>query len=425
MAPPANWTGAGNVLTVTISSLTNGTGYTFEVRAFNSGGNGPASSHRQRTARRARRARREALSASPTSDSVTYTWTAAVPNGAPVISLRISALRVRRYRAHHLDPNRRCPYRDDLQSHQGHYLHLQRARQSTPSAKAPSLQRTSTPSGKPGAPQNLTATGGPGNIALSWDAPADNGGSAIIVNYRGEKYNTQPPIGAVLVTRSGTTSYTDEQRYHRRHDRVPRPRLNANTNDPSDWATVSGIAQGRSVPGAPTETKGEPRRSAASPTLGKRPRATVARPSVQYEYRHSAVRCRDPLNPLDQNSEWTSVTSENKSFGLPRPQMEHADLCFQVRAVNSVWRRRTMEDREGRPRNTIPGCRTISRRKQTTMHPSGRDHCSLGLSACGSNGGGAHSWVPAPVQDRCGRRMTVTMTTLIPFLVTTPMLAAT
>ena len=38
------WTGAGDVLTVTISGLTNSTGYTFEVRAYNSGGNGPASS---------------------------------------------------------------------------------------------------------------------------------------------------------------------------------------------------------------------------------------------------------------------------------------------------------------------------------------------------------------------------------------------
>ena len=39
-----NWMDAGNVLTVDVSGLTNGTGYDFEVRGYNSQGNGPAAS---------------------------------------------------------------------------------------------------------------------------------------------------------------------------------------------------------------------------------------------------------------------------------------------------------------------------------------------------------------------------------------------
>src|SRR5207245_1751346 len=64
--------------------------------------------------------------------------------------------------------------------------------------------RTVTP---PSAPQNLQATGGAGNVTLSWQAPSSNGGSSI-TNYKIYRSSTSGTEG-YLVTVGNVTSYTN------------------------------------------------------------------------------------------------------------------------------------------------------------------------------------------------------------------------
>src|SRR3989442_13939118 len=59
----------------------------------------------------------------------------------------------------------------------------------------------------PSDPQNLQATGGNARVALSWQAPSSNGGSAI--TYYKIYKSTSPGTEVYLTTRGNVTSYTD------------------------------------------------------------------------------------------------------------------------------------------------------------------------------------------------------------------------
>jgi len=63
------------------------------------------------------------------------------------------------------------------------------------------------PQGVPSAPQNLVARGGDGYVVLTWEAPADDGGSPIIGYkiYRG----TSPGEEVLLTTVGNETTYND------------------------------------------------------------------------------------------------------------------------------------------------------------------------------------------------------------------------
>ncbi|RLF72932.1 MAG: hypothetical protein DRN55_05090, partial [Thermoplasmata archaeon] len=82
-----------------------------------------------------------------------------------------------------------------------------------------SEEASATPQGVPSAPENLVARGGEGYVVLTWEAPADDGGSPIIGYkiYRGMESGNE-----VLLTRVGdVTTYNDTgvtngQRYYYR-----------------------------------------------------------------------------------------------------------------------------------------------------------------------------------------------------------------
>ncbi len=71
---------------------------------------------------------------------------------------------------------------------------------------SPSGNVTETPATTPGAPTELSATGGDGQVALSWTAPPDNGGSTI-TGYTVEK-NCANSGWSLATTTSGSTSAT-------------------------------------------------------------------------------------------------------------------------------------------------------------------------------------------------------------------------
>ena len=74
------------------------------------------------------------------------------------------------------------------------------------------------PTSAPGAPRNLTAVGGDGEVVLSWDAPASDGGTAITdYEYRIDRSDPWIPIGSTDTTHTLTglvngTEYTFQVR---------------------------------------------------------------------------------------------------------------------------------------------------------------------------------------------------------------------
>jgi len=75
------------------------------------------------------------------------------------------------------------------------------------------------PQGVPSAPENLVATGGDGYVVLTWEAPADDGGSPIIGYkiYRGMESGNEVLLTSVgNVTTYNDTGLTNGQRYYYR-----------------------------------------------------------------------------------------------------------------------------------------------------------------------------------------------------------------
>ena len=198
------WTGAGDVLTVTISGLTNSTGYTFEVRAYNSGGNGPASTV-SATPLDAPSVPGTpgSLSAAPISDRVTLTWTAPADNGAA-----ISGYQYQSYATSGTAPTTwnnagvvLSVVVSNLTKGTSYTFNVRAMNSVGPGAAATA---TATPSSKPSAPQTC------GRPAAT--APSRSRGmrrpttAARISRTTGSRSITpQPPIGSGLVTLSGTT----------------------------------------------------------------------------------------------------------------------------------------------------------------------------------------------------------------------------
>ena len=138
-----------------------------------------------------------ALTASPTVDSVTYSWSAPAGNGNAV-----TGYEYKHYESGGTEPTNWTPAGERHtwtidQPHQGHHLHLQRARRQLRRRTGPVATLDETPSGKPGAPQNLTATGGYRQHQAHVGCAGRRRRLVGYRNYRIEKYTTpQPPIGA-------------------------------------------------------------------------------------------------------------------------------------------------------------------------------------------------------------------------------------
>jgi len=318
-----SWTGLGNVLTVTVSSLTNGQGYDFEVRGFNSQGNGPA-------------AMASAtpmgvpdmpgnLSASPTETTVVLTWTAPDNNGAA-----ITHYEHQHYASSGTAPTTWTNAGDvttvTISSLTKGTAYTFNVRAVNSVGEGPVATVDETPSGKPGSVRNLTATGGAGSIKLDWDEPSDNGGSAI-VRYEVQKYNATSTNWGLAYS-GADTSYTDRSATIGATTEYRVRAYNANANDPSDWATISGIAQARAVPGAPKNLMANRGDGSISYTW-EAPDDIGGTPITRYEYRNYQTGTDD-----DDIPDWTSASLRT---GASFPNLDSAQTYdFDVRAVNAV-----------------------------------------------------------------------------------------
>ena len=97
------WTGIGNVLTVTVTGLTDGTGYDFEVRAYDSAGNGPAASMVSATPHGCARRAGSPERLPHRRLGHAHSWSAPSGNGNAVTGYQYQHYEIRRHRAHLLD----------------------------------------------------------------------------------------------------------------------------------------------------------------------------------------------------------------------------------------------------------------------------------------------------------------------------------
>ena len=220
---PANWTNAGGstARSVTVSSLTNDTPHTFQVRAVNSAGPGTASEviATPTTATTEPGAPRS-LNASAGDGRVTLSWLAPSSDGGAAIT-RYEY----RYKTTGNYPvnwttvpgSNATTTSYTVPSLTNGTLHTFQVRAvNSVGAGTASSEATATPTttedredepttSVPGAPRNLSAVGGDGQVVLTWDAPSSDGGAKITdYEYRIDGRGRWISIGSTLTTHTVT-----------------------------------------------------------------------------------------------------------------------------------------------------------------------------------------------------------------------------
>jgi titin len=197
----------------------------------------------------------------------------------------------------------------------------------------------------PGAPTALTGTSGVGEVALSWTAPADNGGSAIM-GYYIEKSTDGATTWAKAASSSSATSATASgltagTSYHFRvaaYNSVGRgaevlikgvnPLASVVTQVPFASTVTTVPALKLTVPGAPTALTGTP--GAGQVTLSWKAPATNGGSAILGYYIEKST---DGANTWSKAASTTSATSATAS-GLTAGAFHY----FRVIAYNSVGR---------------------------------------------------------------------------------------
>ena len=183
----ATWSATART-SVTVSSLTNGTEYTFQVRAVNGAGEGAFDSE-VATPLGAPSAPTNLRATTPEHEQVVLTWGAPSDlGGAPITGYE--------YRVD--DTDWRGALGDtvltvELNNQKPHYPHDYYVRAVRGATKGDSAHVPATPTGdaqEPTAPENLTAHPGDGEVTLNWEQPANNGGGNI------ERYEYRVDAGA-------------------------------------------------------------------------------------------------------------------------------------------------------------------------------------------------------------------------------------
>ncbi len=192
---PDTWMDAGMAMTVTITGLTNGTQYTFEVRAMSSTGEGPAASV---MATPAAVPDAPVLTAKEGYRQVMLSWETPANNGAAITAYHVEMLNAQNqwvavpsslsgsdtsHTIRSLSDSTVYTYRIIAENAAGRSS-------ASNSADATTLAQ---PAQKPGPPSSLTAASGAGMVKLTWTAPLTTGGADIIryeYRYKEDKAGT-------------------------------------------------------------------------------------------------------------------------------------------------------------------------------------------------------------------------------------------
>ena len=256
--PGGSWAGAERVAAspLVISGLTNGTVYEVRVRARNSAGQSGWSDAAEGTPATAPGLPRN-LSASPSDMALVADWDEPADDGGDPVS---------GYDVQYRDPASANDWREvsatgtqaQIDSLINGTVYEVRVRAENEEGESGWAQTRGKPATVPSAPRNLAVSAGGGKLVVTWEAPADIGGSAVLdysVQHRvGDpqgSWSTETPV-PVPVSGSPTTTI-DGLDNGTSYDVRVRAR---NDNDHGPFAT--GSAMPTSVPGAPRSLAVEP-----------------------------------------------------------------------------------------------------------------------------------------------------------------------
>ncbi len=308
------WQSAGLSLEWTISGLTNGRGYAFEVRALNSAGPGAAASTAATPL--AAPSVPESLTATAGDGEVVLEWTEpADDGGSPVTG----------YEYRHAAGSfvsEDTPWQSAGLSLEWTISGLTNGREYAfevlavnAAGAGPATSVTGTPFTTPGAPLHLSGVPGDEQVTLTWDAPSSDGGSAII-RYEYAIDDSGTWIDAGLDLEETVPGLTNGQRYT-----VAVRAVNAAGAGPATSVTATPFTA-PSVPESLTATAGdgevvlewtEPADDGGSPVTG-------------YEYRHAAGSFVPEDTPWqDAGTELTATVTELEN---------ETRYAFEVRARN-------------------------------------------------------------------------------------------
>jgi hypothetical protein len=239
----------------TVTGLTNGTAYKFKVAATNSAGTGADSSASASITPATVPDAPTAVTGTPGNGSVALTWTAPASNGgSPITTYRITPYVGGTAQAPITTGSTATAYTVTGLINGIAYTFTVAAVNSLGGGADSAPSAPFTPATVPGAPTGVGGTAGNGSVALSWTAPASNGGSAI-TSYRITPYigsTAQTPIN----TGSGAAAYTVTRLTNGTAYTFKVAATNgAGTGNDS---AASGAFTPAGVPGAPTAVSGTP-----------------------------------------------------------------------------------------------------------------------------------------------------------------------
>ena len=290
-----SWNDVGTTTAHTVSSLTNGTGYSFKVRAVNSVGAGTPATVSATPA--GVPGTPGSFTATPGDGQVELSWTAPASNGAA-----IAKYQVQRDSGSWNDVTGTSHTVSSLTNGTSYSFKVRAV--NSVGAGTPATA-SATPAAVPGTPGSLTATPGDGQVELSWTAPANNGAAI-------SKYQVQQDSGSwndVTGTSHTVSSLTNGTSYSFKVRAV-------NSVGAGTPATASATPAG--VPGTPgsftaTPGDGQVELSWTAPASNG---AAIAKYQVQQD-----------------SGSWNDVTGTSHTASS---LTNGTSYSFKVRAVNSV-----------------------------------------------------------------------------------------
>ena len=319
--PLTTTSAGGGTRTGTVTDLDNGTEYTFEVRAVNEVGNGPASDSTQVTPATFPGAPQD-LSAQGQDSSAVLTFSAPASDGGSMITGYEYTLDGGTS-WHALTTTGTGPYQATITGLTNGTGYTVQVRAVNDVGNSPASDDTAfTPVTVPSAPRNLTATGQDSAVALTFQAPVSDGGNEILgYQYTTDDGATWHPLTATptgpdtfTATVSGLTNGTSYTFNVRAVSEIGR-------SAPSGPATATPVAP----PGAPQNVTAASANQAAVLTFSA-PASNGGSPITGYQY------------TLDAGTTWVPLTTSGTGpftatiTGLTNGTAYSAE----VRAVNGV-----------------------------------------------------------------------------------------